>query len=79
MIHRDRGDPPTTEFTVPRKGRRTERSSEMNSTVKQAIALGREAGVQVQPWGGDEVRLNGGMIMSASDAIGWGIRRASAR
>ncbi|AAG59786.1 hypothetical protein BPBIEBS31_92 [Mycobacterium phage BPBiebs31] len=51
----------------------------MNSTVKQAIALGREAGVQVQPWGGDEVRLNGGMIMSASDAIGWGIRRAAVR
>ncbi|AEJ93619.1 hypothetical protein SEA_SQUEE_85 [Mycobacterium phage Squee] len=51
----------------------------MNSTVKQAIALGLEAGVRVDAWGGDEVRLNGGMIMSASDAIDWGIRRVAAR
>ncbi|AER48369.1 hypothetical protein BILLKNUCKLES_78 [Mycobacterium phage BillKnuckles] len=51
----------------------------MNSTVKQAIALGREAGVRVDAWGGDMVRLNSGMIMSASDAIRWGIRRAAAR
>ncbi|AXN53156.1 hypothetical protein PBI_ZEECULATE_86 [Mycobacterium phage Zeeculate] len=77
--HRVRGKPSVTEFTVPRKGRRTERSSEMNSTVKQAIGLGREAGVRVDAWGGDMVRLNSGMIMSASDAIGWGIRRAAVR
>ncbi|ALF02677.1 hypothetical protein PBI_TURJ99_83 [Mycobacterium phage Turj99] len=51
----------------------------MNSTVKQAIGLGREAGVRVDAWGGDMVRLNSGMIMSASDAIDWGIRRAAVR
>lgn len=49
----------------------------MNSNITAAIKTGKSVGVTVTPWGGDMVRLNGAMIMSAADALGWGIARAA--
>lgn len=42
--------------------------------VTKAIEFGRVRNVLVQPWGSDMVRLPSGKIMSAADAIRWGIR-----